>query len=116
MGLPKKGSRRILINETNYRYIITGNDGYIDLIIEQDDCQGQRLTVSFDYHHEKEQKESELGEKYTSLTQTNQITPVVVKQSIEYGIDNGWTPNQKGKEIRINFIDDKVKLNLKTKT
>lgn len=112
MGLPKKGSRKILIDDVNYSYMISGNDGFIDLILELDDSRGQRLTVSFDYHHLQEEKKTELGETYTSLTQTNQITPGVVRQAIHYGIENGWTPNQKSKEIRMNFIDDKVKLNL----
>ena len=49
MGLPKKGSRNIIIDEVNYRYMISGNDGFIDLIIELDDCGGQRLTVSLIY-------------------------------------------------------------------
>lgn len=112
MGLPKKRSRKIVVDTISYRYIITGNDDYIDLIIEQEDVQGQRMTVSFKYHSAKMVEELESGEKIVSLTQRNQITPSVVKQTIQFGLENGWTPAQKGKEIRTNFIDNEIELNL----
>jgi len=99
MGIPNKRSRRIVVDEQNYRYIITGNDGYIDLILESDEVDGQRLTVSFNYNPD------EVWGK-----QTAQITPSVVKQVINYGLKNEWTPTEKGKEIRVGYIDEKIKL------
>ncbi|MFK7786018.1 MAG: hypothetical protein AB8B56_12920 [Crocinitomicaceae bacterium] len=107
MGLPKKRSRKIVVDDICYRYIVTGNDDYIDLILEQEDVQGQRLTVSFRYH-------SIMAKTGPGTIQRNQITPVVVKRTIHYALDEGWTPNQKQKELRMNFIDEKVQLNLLT--
>ena len=103
MALPRKGSRVINIGETEYRYIVSGNDGHIDLIIEQDNIKGQRLIVSFEYHSKQ------INSKWV---QRNQTTPNVIKQVIIYSLDNGWKPNQKGKEMRFNNIDDKIKLTL----
>lgn len=115
MGLPRKGSRIIQIEKSCYRYIVSGNDGFIDLVIELDDAKGQRFTASFDYHHIRAEKKAIDGESYFSLTQRNQITPAVVKEVIEFGIKNGWNPKKVGKEIRMNFIDDKINLKLITK-
>ncbi len=93
MGLPKKGSRKIIVGEITYHYLISGNDGTIDLIIERFDHNSQRLITTFSYFN----REGAI-----------QITPKIVKQTIHYGIKNGWTPNQKGKEIRLNGIEDKL--------
>jgi len=103
MALPREGSRIIVIGKSEFRYIVSGNDGHIDLILEQENIKGQRLVVSFEYHSRQ------INSKWV---QRNQITPNVVKQVISYGLDNGWEPNKKGKEMRFNYIDDKVKLNL----
>lgn len=107
MALPKKRSRKIVVDEICYRYIVTGNDDYIDLILEQEEANGQRLTVSFRYH-------SVPSSTGRGTIQRNQITPAVVKRTIHYALDNGWTPNQKEKELRMSFVDDKIQLNLLT--
>ncbi|MEM7163154.1 MAG: hypothetical protein AAF487_12025 [Bacteroidota bacterium] len=112
MGLPKKGSRVLQIDDCTYRYIVSGNDDTIDLIIELEDGKGQRFMASFYYHHMRTEKKTIKGESYSSLTQRNQITPGVVKEVIEYGIQNGWKPEKPGKELRLNLIDDKINLNL----
>lgn len=99
MSLPKKGSRIINVNGLEYRYIVSGNDGYIDLIIESNENQGQRLVASFDYNH-----------KYIPTTdgmklkQQNSITPETVRKTIVYGLQNNWLPETKGQELRFNFI------------
>ena len=105
MALPKKRSRTIIVDEIPYRYIVTANDDYIDLILEQEEIQGQRLTVSFRYH-------TIPSASGGGTIQRNQITPVVVKRAILYALSNGWTPNQKAKELRMNFIDKEIQLNL----
>lgn len=105
MALPKKRSRTIVVDEIVYRYIVTGNDDYIDLIIEQEEAQGQRMTVSFRYHSTTEKSTGR-------IVQRNQITPVVVKRTIEFGLKNSWTPNQKGTELRFNWLDDEIELNM----
>jgi len=107
MALPKKRSRKITVNDVVYRYIVTGNDDYIDLILEQDGAQGQRMTVSFRYHSTTEKGTGR-------LIQRNQITPVVVKRTIHYGLENGWLPGEKQTELRINWLDDEIELNLRS--
>ncbi|MCD2259986.1 hypothetical protein [Psychroserpens luteolus] len=94
MGIPKKGSRRIVIDNHQYRYMVSGNDGHIDLIIESDETNGQRLVVSFDYEPKG------IG---FSQSHSTQITPETVRKTIVYSLKNSWNPKLKGKIHRINL-------------
>lgn len=85
MSLPKKGSRKIVVNEQSFRYIISGNDGYIAVIIEAENTKGQRLHVAFDY----------------GTVAPAEITPAIIKKTIETGLQKGWKPFEKGKELHV---------------
>ncbi len=94
MGIPKKGSRKISVDGHNYKYVVSGNDGSIDLIIESNEIDGQRLIVSFDY------QPSGTG---FSQSHSNQITPETVRKTILYSLRNNWLPDSKRKILRINL-------------
>jgi len=49
MGIPKKESRKITTNNHNYRYTVSGNDTLLDLIIESNEINSQRLVVSYSH-------------------------------------------------------------------
>lgn len=95
MALPKKNSRTININDTEYCWIASGNDDIIFLIVCLKQSPGQKLVALFNY---------------TIIVENNiievQITPAIVKQVIEYAIKNGWNPHTKGKELNIGIMND----------
>ena len=110
MGLPKKKNRQIKIGSATYRYMVSGNDDFINLIIELDAVKGQRFIATFDYHHLETSGKTSTGEEVIALTQRNQITPSVVREVIEYGRKNGWQPEEPGREFRMNVIVDAIQL------
>ena len=101
MGIPKKGSRNISVDEHHYRYMVSGNDGHIDLIVESNETDGQRLVVMFDYEPKIH------GFRYSHR---NQITPETVRKAILYSLKNNWTPQTKASILRIDLCDRKYLL------
>jgi len=89
MTLPEKGSRTISVNDTKYRWMVTGNDMIIDVIIEQDNVKGQKLLSGFDYHNGA-------NEGYTA-TQERIVSPEVIKKLILRALEIGWEPGVQGK-------------------
>ncbi len=104
MALPKKRSRLITVENQSYRWMVSGNDGWIDLYLELDDEKGKQLMAKFDYHH----KEIKMNNG-VSLKQQFAVTPDIVRQTIIYEKKNGWKPSEKGKPLDLHHIDDKIK-------
>lgn len=104
MALPKKGSRTIRVGDGDYRWIASGNDGWINLYIESKDTKGQLLKAKFDYHHRETKSTHGIG-----LKQQFVVTPDIVRQTIELGKREGWNPLKIGNPIDLDHIDDKVK-------
>ena len=95
MTLPKKGSRTIDIDDTTYRWMVTGNDMVIDVIIEQDNVKGQKLLSGFDYHNETPEGDM--------TTQKRKVTPEVIKKLILFALNSGWEPGALSKpDFRVN--------------
>lgn len=95
MSLPKKNSRNINVNNTEYSWVASGNDDIIYLIICLKESSGQKLIALFQYVNMIENNLIEV-----------QITPLVVKQVIEQAIKNGWNPNKKDKDFNIGIMND----------
>jgi hypothetical protein len=112
MALPKKNSRKINIDGIQYSWIASGNDDYIELVICSSTGDGQKLLAQFDYHPIYIDKEE------TILEQQFIITPIVVRQVIEYGLTSGWSPEKRGVELRLGYLNNMVhyKLSEKIKT
>lgn len=93
MGLPKKGTRIITVNETTYRWVVSPSDGYLYLIIEHNDFSGQRLNAGFKFHNTYVyDKDNE----YQKWAQRCLITPSLVKSVILLALDKGWKPQARG--------------------
>jgi hypothetical protein len=97
MALPKKGLRKITVDNVEYAWSATGNDGYVHLTVAPLDKEGQLLSTWFDYHPPV------AGDYYSfeepSLIQKEQhfiITPGIVRQVIDYALQKGWNPQVKG--------------------
>jgi len=97
MALPKKNSRIINVSNIEYSWVASGNDDIIHLIVCLKENSGQKLLAFFNYVNVVENNIIEI-----------QITPSVVKQVIEYAINNGWDPNKKGKEFNIGIMNDLI--------
>ena len=89
MTLPKKGSKTITVDDTTYRWMVTGNDMIIDVIIEQDKVKGQKLLSGFDYHNETPDG--------NITAQKRKVTPEVIKKLILHALNSGWEPSAQGK-------------------
>jgi hypothetical protein len=102
MSLPKKGLRKITVDNFCYAWSATGNDDFISLSVVPFDKEGQLLSTAFGYHAKA------VGETYTSdghkTIHTKQqlvITPYIVRQVIEYALQKGWNPQKKGPQLRL---------------
>lgn len=104
MALPKKGSRNITVSDVAYRWMASGNDGWIDVYVELKNAKGPLLKAKFDYHTIEITQED--GSK---LKQRFAVTPEIVRQTIELGLQEGWEPLN-GKPIDLYHIDDRIEL------
>ena len=99
MSIPRKGSRKITVDGRQYTWIATGNDDVIDLVVCDNDSNGQKLQAQFKYQID-----------YTSRPAVYNfvITPAIVRQVILYGLAQGWTPTQRNPHLQLGFLDDKI--------
>lgn len=109
MALPQKGTRKINVNGQGYSWIASGNDDFIQLVICSSSGRGQKLLTQFEYHSFKSTTDN-------SLRQRLIITPNIVRQVIDYGLKQGWTPEKRANDLRLGFFDNKIdiKINLDT--
>lgn len=85
----KKAKRILKLGDAQYRWIVSGNDGYISLFVWKNNTPYQ-LQVIFDYESEEvvEPKASTEGLQHRS------ISPSIVRQVIETAIRRGWASIQ----------------------
>jgi hypothetical protein len=76
----KKRASVITVKDDRYRWVVSGNDGFLDLVIEHAEVPGQRLAIQMDYT-------------------IGQITPKFVRQMILTALESGWVPTQRGGEV-----------------
>lgn len=85
MAVSKKGSRKIVVNEHEFRWSATGNDGWISVVIwpsENDDC---RIVGSIDYHHEwVELNEGHFASEGQLIVTNRIIRQVIIHYGVEY--------------------------------
>lgn len=86
MGLAKKGTSRITVDDLVCRWVVSGNDGFLDLVVEIEEGHGQRLCVQFNY---------DFGE----------MTPGHVREIILAALAAGWTPRERAKQLDVRLVD-----------
>jgi phage baseplate assembly protein gpV len=79
MGISKKGSRLIKVNDVEYRWVVKSDDYGMSLVVESAENPGQRTIARIEYG--------------------NIISPWLVRETILYAIDRGWHPQEKGQQI-----------------
>jgi hypothetical protein len=104
-----KGSRRIVVNEVEYRWRATGNDGYISIGIWPSDGIGPFLCGKLRYH------ESWVNNSDGSLSSTGDqivITNRIIRRIIEYAIAKyGYTPKAQGNDLNLTVLDHLIPWN-----
>ena len=78
MGLAKKGTRNIDIEETSYRWVVSPDSDFMVLVVELSNSPGQRLEAQFEYKNKS-------GEETV-------ISPALVKNIIIGALSEGWEP------------------------
>ena len=100
MALKKKGTRIIHVHGIKYRWLVSGGDEGIHVIVELAENPGQTLYTRFEYDGIR------TDGRYK---QRRRITPDVIRQLIEYGLFSGWTPEKLLKRFEIHAPEDVIK-------
>ena len=111
MAFSKKNKRKITVDENVYYWSATGGDGWIGLFIMTDIQGSSRLESYFGYHQIPVKTENS---RLNAVALTNQfiITPYTVRQVIEYALTQKWKPFEKGKDLSLGCLDNKIDLRL----
>ena len=100
----RKGSRRIVVEEVEYRWKATGNDGYILIGIWPTNKIGPFIVGNTRYH------ETWIKKDDGSLTSAgNQIivTNRLIRRIIEYAVAScGYDPLTTGNELNLKVMDE----------
>ncbi len=91
MGLAKKGSRKIDVENISYRWVVSPDDGFMRIVIERWDMSGQRVSIQIGYSDER----SSSGR----TIQREPITPALIRQIILKASSLGWTSAECGTEL-----------------
>ncbi|BAY62837.1 hypothetical protein NIES22_29130 [Calothrix brevissima NIES-22] len=80
MGLAKKGTRLIKVNDVNYRWVVQPDDEPgMAIVVECAENPGQRMI--------------------TWVEHGNIISPWLVRKAILHALDQSWHPKRKGQQI-----------------
>lgn len=86
MGIAKKGTRRIVVDGENYRWVVSPDDEPgLGIVIEKEDHQGQRLVAWVEHG--------------------TIISPGLVKRVILYALTLGWSPMERKSQMTIGLDD-----------
>src|SRR4051812_11609673 len=91
MALARRGTRKIQVDNTAYRWVVSPDDGFMRIVIEKAEVEGQRLSVQIDYNDQP----SASGKS----VQGQRIAPSLIRQIILEAPCLGWTPEKRGKEL-----------------
>ncbi|MCU6793522.1 hypothetical protein OB236_15565 [Paenibacillus sp. WQ 127069] len=105
MTLSKKGSRKIVVDEEEYRWIISATSkGRIVLITEHGQEKGQRIEVYI---------ESDINEFWVEFPYVDDLNLKIVKPKevaviITKAIEQGWRSKEKGAPIVFDWFENKL--------
>ncbi|GAA0721864.1 hypothetical protein GCM10009430_23680 [Aquimarina litoralis] len=105
MAFPKKKSRRIIVNNHQYRWMVKGDFYGVMLLIISEEYNRQKLFANF--------RHSINGEKSCMYDNPFIIEPELVKRTILFGLSKGYSPNQKGNDLNLGDLSQQLVLNLK---
>ncbi len=105
MTLRKAGTRKLMVENDEYRWIIAPRSrGIIVLVVEYSEEKGQKLEV----HLESDINEFWIEFPYVEDLYLKIITPKEVAIIIAKAIELGWKAKQKGKPLVFNWNDNRL--------
>lgn len=102
----QKGSRRIVVDEIEYRWWATGLDGYIGIGIRPSNNIGPYISGSLHYHETWiDHGDGSRSSAADQIVVTNRI----IRRIIKYAKASfGYDPKERGKELNLRLLDDVV--------
>lgn len=98
-----KGSRRIVVNDVEYRWRATGDDGYISISISPTNNIGPCIRGNLRYHETWIDRGNGMRQ---SAGDQIVITNRIIRRIIEHAITNhAYNPNAKGAELNLKPLD-----------
>lgn len=101
MSLPKKGSRKITVENITYLWVVKSNSERVNLTISPIE-NGQKIIANFDYNAEHKES-NEFDNPFI-------ITPYITRKVIIFAIKNGYSTNEKSPEMNLGNLSKKIKL------
>ncbi len=91
MALAKKHSRTIVVDGSTYRWTIDANDEPgLGIVVELAETPAQRCVTWVGHE--------DMG------SHQNIVTPAVVRHCIVSALEQGWTPDRRGPELRFRIV------------
>ncbi|NNJ26847.1 hypothetical protein [Alienimonas chondri] len=105
-----KGSRRIVVDEVEYRWRANGNDGFISLAIWPASDVGPTIGVGFGYHETIDWATDAHGmsrgiSRGDQLVVTNRLVRRVIELAVS---DYGYSASEAGPQLQIRYIEAQV--------
>jgi hypothetical protein len=109
MSIPKKGTRKIIVGEEPFIWLIRRKatytqscypDGCLHIAVEHAQEPGSKLIIETDRLHPEG----------FSLTQINPIVPSDVALWIEQALEMSWMPKKSGKPFCVVVVGDSLKI------
>ncbi len=102
MTIPNKKSRKIVVGNKTYKWIISPKDKYIILVAENEEFKGRRIEIyirsDIKNYHRNNSNIEDLNIKI--------IKPKDVELIIVQAIEQGWNAEEKGSPIIFDLVGD----------
>ncbi len=108
MAFPKNKSRKIIVNEHPYRWMVKGDFYGVMLLIISEKHNAQKLFANFRHNIN--------GEKACMYDNPFIIEPNLVRKTIILGLNKGYSPEQKGNDLNLGDLSQELVLNLRNKS
>lgn len=110
MTLPKKGIKKITVNNVKYGWRVKGTDEGLSLSIVPIEKQDNLLIARFSYRlKDIEVNTLANGMAIRQQLQLPVVSGYVIRQVITLALEAGWNPMGEKAIINLHNIDDKVK-------
>lgn len=98
-----KGSRRISLNDIEYRWRASGNDGYISIGIWPINNIGAYISSTVDYHTTIiSNKDGSLSSKGDQIVVTNNLIRLIIEHAIT---SLGYNPCKSAQQLSLRSVD-----------
>ena len=111
MGIQKKQSRLIQVDEERYRWKVSRSQqaltGDISVVLELSSAPGQRLTVRVACRNFwLDVKELTENRRPFAAAAYRPVTPGMVRKIIAWALANGWQPHRKQKPLALAWTNE----------